>query len=245
MIFLGQAKLPPTLVVDGFVVGARTGGRWRPVEATETRWARGGATTFRAFGVTTIGAKIAGRYKSEEVPPGIYADGPDSERHPILVAGLVPRAPRRASAIPASNPAYTKAMRAYLDRVGLKKARVRITRIVGVDLDGDGTREVLIEAQSSPDAGIVNVAAGMGPNDYSVVLLRAIRGGKVVDLPLATGKTPYADGLRRKLRAIADLDGDGRMEIVLSWDAWEAGGGALWSYRAGRATRQVESGTGV
>lgn len=244
MILLAPLVLPPTLAVDGFVVGARTGGRWRAVSIGQG-WKSRPAALFRPIGVARVGAPVRLRFTEEDVPQGVYVAEPQDARLRVLVAGTTPRAPRRATEIPATNPAYVRAFRGYLDRNGLRAARVRITRIVGADLDGDGTQEVLIEAQSSETAGITNVAAGFGPNDYSVVLLRALRGGKVVEFPLATGKTPAADGLRRKLRAIADLDGDGRMEIVLSWDAWEAGGGALWSYRSGRATRLIESGTGV
>lgn len=234
---------PPTLAIDGFVVGARIGNVWRPVDIKQG-WARRPATAFREIGVTRLGRSIQAKFTDEEVPQGVYLDPSVTVREGILVAGATPRVPRRAVEIPANSATYARTLREFLDAKGLRRAKPRVRRIVSVDLDGDGTKEVLIEARSAEDLDRRSLTASFGHSDYSFVLLRAIHNGRVVTIPIGDAGGPKGDGLLHKLRAIADLDGDGRMEIVTSYTAWEAFGGTLYSYRTGKATKLVQSGSG-
>lgn len=244
MLALALAPLPPTLVVDRYVVGARVGGKWSPVEIGKG-WKSRPPATLREIGVGRLGQTFSARFTDEEVPQGVYLAGDRSIENGILIGGATPRVPRRTTELPKVSTVYAGVLRRYLDTHGLKGAKTRITRIVQVDLDGDGTREILIEARNRDDLDSRGLTVNFGPTDYSVVLLRALRGGRVTETALAPGRTPAADGLVRKLRAIADVDGDGRMEVVLSYSAWEAFGGALWNYRAGTPRLLVEDGSGV
>ncbi len=232
-------------MIDGYVLAAKTAGKWRGVERGQGRWKDLPASTFREIGLGPVGGSVKARFDEEDVPQGVYLRQSGIAPDGVYVGGVTPRALRKVVDYSLRSPIYLKALGGFLSRSGLKGATPRITRVVGVDLDGDGTREVLIEARNREGLGMESLNARFGPRDYSVVLLRSIRGGKVVDQPLGFATARNGDGLVRTLRAVADLDGDGRMEVVTSYVAWEAFGGALWSYRAGKATRLVQNGSGV
>ena len=239
MIGILQTALPPTLVVDGQVVGARVGGKWRRVEYRKGDWGKRPSSAFRQIGIGTLGTVTRHRFLNVEEGGSravFLMDGGNDDA--IRVGGLTPRVPRKVTKLPANSPAYTKALRRFLDSNGLKAAKARIVGLWQADLDGDGTKEVLIEARSRDRAGMEGVADDFRPDDYSLVLLRALRGGKVVDLPLDFATK---ESVHPHLRAVADLDGDGRMEIVLSFSAYDNSGGSLWSYRAGRVVPLVRN----
>ncbi len=229
---------PPSeriLAVDNYVVAHTVRGRWR---AADERFAKGhGTATFRPFGVGTAGgrARKAGFEWSEE-QHGNYVRLQDVRP---LLAGGVPRVPRRVRT-EAPGDVYEATCRRFLAARGLVVAKARVTRVLRVDLDGDGTDETLIEATSG-EASYRTPKGG-----YSLVLLRALRLGKVTETPLEL--TPSAMGgtlAVGQVRAVADLDGDGRMEVLTTTRGLEDFGARLWGYRSGRATMLVENGNGV
>ncbi|MDQ3199797.1 MAG: hypothetical protein M3Q46_11555, partial [Verrucomicrobiota bacterium] len=101
------------------------------------------------------------------------------------------------------------------------------------DLDGDGEEEVLISAtnyQAEDESAGTESRAG----DYSFVLLRQVRAGKV-ETRLIDGefykkdKTFNAPNVHR-VAAILDLDGDGKMELVLTSNYYEGGTTTIYRY---------------
>ncbi len=82
--------------------------------------------------------------------------------------------------------------------------------------------------------------------DYSIVLLRAVRNGKAVNIPLSfdhpkPGEMQYIT----KLLAIADLEGNGKMEIVISSDYYEGISVAVYRLANGDAKLVVDNGVGA
>lgn len=223
------------LAVDNYVVASTFGGRWR---AADERFAKGRRpASFRPFGLGTAGgaARTSGFEWSEE-QHGVYVKRQDVRP---LLAGGVPRAPRRVrEGQPTAE--YEAACRRFLALKGLPVTKARVTRVLRVDLDGDGTDEAMIEATN----GEPSYQSPKGT--YSLVLLRALRGGKVVETALELAPSAPGGTLAvAQVRAVADLDGDGRMEVLTTTRGLEDFGARLWGYRAGRATMLVENGNGV
>lgn len=140
---------------------------------------------------------------------------------------------------------YRKVVRDFLDEAGLKGAKVRLSKVVRADIDGDGTDEVIIEASSRGDLDRVS-SMDTGKDDYSLVLLRHVAkgGAKGAALEFISGRR--GDTLELKqLRGLADLDGDGRMEIVTTGKGYEWNNARLWSFQRGRPRKLLENGEGV
>ena len=236
---------PPetVLAVDNFVVGSRARGGWSAAGVEFAKRHR--ALDFRPFGVGKVGGSSVRRgFVSEEVDGGTYLDSGsevgDRDMAPLL-AGAVPKVPRVVESLPAG-PVYEAACRRFLKSRGVSTPKARITKVFRADLDGDGTSEILIEATSQAEPS----SDGTFPKGaYSFVLLRAIKGGTVVESALEFA-TRSKEGMmeRKRLRGIADLDGDGRMEILTTGLGFEWNNAQLWSYRKGVARKLLENGVG-
>ena len=145
-----------------------------------------------------------------ELPGGIAIQSPNW--NPL------PRTPRPISA---NDPTYVTVVRNILLSSGLKNPEVKITEGYKIDLDGDGNDEVVIVASHFKHG--VSELTGIGhetaAGDYALVLVRKIVAGKVQNIFLVKDIRRAANtaGLPRAyhLSAIADLNGDGRMEIAL------------------------------
>ncbi len=95
-----------------------------------------------------------------------------------------------------------------------------------VDLEGDGSEEVIIVAKQLADDLFAQ------PGDYSVVLLRKIIEGEwqtaILETSIAEPGSPYI--LSHSVAAVADLNGDGKMEIVIDAAYYEGSGSVAYEY---------------
>jgi hypothetical protein len=129
--------------------------------------------------------------------------------------------PRKPRAIDTHDPAYLNVVRAILLSAGLKKPEVNITEGYKIDLDGDGQDESIIVAGHAQHG--VSELSGVGrevaAGDYALVLIRKIVKGQVQTIFVVKDIRRGANtgGLLRgyHISSIADLNGDGRMEIAL------------------------------
>jgi hypothetical protein len=109
---------------------------------------------------------------------------------------------------------------------GLAVANPIVKQLFRTDLEGDGVNEVLVVAEDIqggyfPDAG-----------DYSIAFLRKVIDGTAQNAILGVSVTPdetsFITGF--SIGAVADLSGDGKMEIVLSSAYYEGLGVEVWEY---------------
>jgi len=102
-----------------------------------------------------------------------------------------------------------------LKKNGLKDTEVSVDHVYQVDLDGDGGDEVLIFANH-----YANRLRGDGvlDGDYSLLLLRQLKGNQVQTVPLyeryITEDSQYARAGYIEIVGLLDLNGDGDMEIL-------------------------------
>ena len=168
--------------------------------------------------------------------------GLNVERCVIGISGdwnALPRAPKWQST---QQKVYQDAVRALLSQEGLTGASVNVTAVVRVDLEGDGTEEVLVSA-TTPRKGYPD--SRIAVNDYSLVLLRKLVKGKV-KTSLIVGefyrkREKFAAPGAFTLDAMLDVNGDGVMEVILGWRYYEGIGRSIYEIR-GTAARQVLGG---
>ena len=143
------ANLHPIIEIDtGYFFGASENGKW--IKADQAAKSTGKKTTYQVYSLTKQAGQItAGKTKFvEEVCPDTLTVSLSSKPKDgvIGLAATWNALPRRPVIADATQSVYVEAVRDFLKARGIADPKVRITRILRVDLDGDGEEEVLISA---------------------------------------------------------------------------------------------------
>ena len=153
--------------------------------------------------------------------------------------------PREVKQTSLTDKTYLGIVGGILKLKGLPNAKARIEQAVRVDLDGDGTEEVLISATSYASNPQPSAKAG----DYSFILLRKIVGGKAQNIIISEQyikkAIEFGAPTKFEISSVGDLNGDGKMEIII-YDAYYEGSGAtVYEMKNNKPTKVLESGCGV
>jgi len=120
-----------------------------------------------------------------------------------------------------------------------------VEQIVRVDLDGDGTDEVLVAARHPDTATSIGAEAGF----YSVVLLRRVVGAGVETTVLfedihLEADVDFPSMQTGQVMAVGDLNGDGTMEVALQWQYFEGGGVDIFDVASGSPQKVLTTACG-
>ncbi len=237
---------------DRFVIGGFSGGKWLDSEKAGKAIKPG--ASFRLF--TLKGAK--GKVTAKNVAPeadvctDVWVAELDTmiDDDAIGVSAAWNPMPRPVKSADTNQDAYVKAVTDILTAQGIKKPVVKITQHLRVDLDGDGEEEVLIAATRYPNAegeGSAPMAATAG--SYSFVALRRVIDGRV-DTQIIGGEFyPKTMDFNAPnvyhVGGVLDLDGDGRMEIIMDSQYYEGGDTTVWKLGKKKAEKVLEIACGV
>lgn len=198
----------------------------------------------RQIGSTTIGAVQSG----EEVGGWLAKSSkPFDSENPLIAIGakhnLMPRKPRPQVL---NNPLYQGVVANVLKLEGVNVARPRLTQHVRVDLNGDGTEEVLLVAHSRDEMGRTPRTVR---NDYSMAVLRCVVGGKsktiLLDSDVYKTGQQFTASQRFVLAGCYDLDGDGTLEIAIWSGYYEGDSVQIYKFDGKTARRVLTAGWGV
>ena len=235
-----KAQLHPVVEVHtGYLLGAVANGKWTKHKAAAK--ALKGGEKYRIYGLTgRLGEATGSKTKSA----GEACDGDlvavelslKPEDGVIALAAEWNALPRVPEIISGSEPIYVEAVRSFLEGRGLKNPEVKITQILRVDLDGNSEDEVLISATNnltSDGHSSGEVLAG----SYSFVLLRELAGGAVQTKLIAGefrteanagSEDHFGPALEFEISAVLDINGDGKMEVIVSDTYYEGGGTTIY-----------------
>ncbi len=231
---------------DVWIAGAFDAGRgWRTDEQARllvrqntpfTRYDLRGQAKRLVVGTPELGEAVGGWFATQVNASTNRAP----QEVPLLAlsgaANPIRRIPRPQSL---RNPVYERSAAALLRGKGLTIKRVRLTQHLRIDLNGDGTEEVLLSAHSRD-------AVGREPRvqrgDYALVALRFAAGGRVRTVPLVrevnTRAIPFSAPNGYRILGCADINGDGRLEIALYSHYYEGDGIEIFTFD-GKAVRSV------
>ena len=223
------ADLHPIVEVQsGYLFGAISDGKW--IKADETAKLIGDETTYRVYGLTqALGDAKGDKPKPADAPCEetlAVSLSPETEKGVIAIAAPWNALPRKPQVTDPTQKSYVDALRQFLRTKGIDQPKVKIDNILRVDLDGDGEEEVLISATNyfSKDESVPMRSPAAS---YSMVLLRRVVAGKVETqlivgefYPKAYPKAAQEEGRFNapnayQVIATLDLDGDGKMEVVI------------------------------
>src|SRR5687768_9007150 len=175
------ADLHPIVEMEtDYLFGGSVDGKW--VKAEKAAKSMKGRTVFRVFGLTEeVGKATGGKPKSAkaEVCSDMLEVSLPSEPKEGVIALSAPwnALPRKPQIADPTQQVYVDVVREFLESRRMSDPKVKITRIVRVDLDGNGEEEVLINATNYPDdEPPMDIAV---PDGYSMVILRRMVAGKV------------------------------------------------------------------
>ncbi len=224
---------PPVIVGPESVAGWWDGSGWVSAEGRLAQIPAMGGESYR---VVRLGEPIrtargsAPRPGCEIIPgasrieiPGLVRES-GRQPPPIAVSNVQDPRPRPVEELNPASIVYREVAAALLKERGVDDPDADVVQVVKADLDGDRRNEVIVVAERIADEGLFAQAG-----DYSLVFVR-----RKVDERLTTtvvkeripmpkpGETPFV--MSHRVAAIADLNGDGRMELALSGRYYEGAG---------------------
>jgi hypothetical protein len=222
---------PPLVVSSSGLLGYYDGTNWVPGEAVVD--IEGG----EEYQVVDLGG-IAGSATGSSLQicepsqtPIIELDPPlpvgHTEPGAIAITGaswnVVPRTVTTDGAAP---PDLIAEATAFLDSRGLSDPEPVAAQYLTFDLEGDGGEEELLVIRRIPENLFGNA------DSYSLVLMRKLidveHATLVIEFSQGAGDNPYV--VFHAATAVADLNGDDKMEIVIDGYYYEGSGTAAWEY---------------
>lgn len=229
-VLIGFLNSPPLVAVydvhTGRLLGGARDAQW--VDAETTAAALLGGETYDYYHLVMQEGQATGSAPQTEggVCPGISLTLTSEPPHPaaLAVAGASwDVAPRLAGTVEETG-AHRQAIADLLHDEGLEVSAtdVLIREMFTIDLDGNGMQETIIRASRlKADGSTPEVDAG----DYAVVAVQMDVDGQVYTEPLVVDVYSQAQELaypwRYKTSGLLDLDGDGKLEVVLTGVRWE------------------------
>lgn len=249
-------ELHPIIEIQtGYLLGASGDGKW--IKADETAKSMANETTYRLYGATTaLGQAKSGPPKNEDEPCADTLSvelSPKPDKAVIAIAANWNALPRKVEVLDPTQKVYLDAVRDFLKTKGINEPKVKIENIFRVDLDGDGQEEVLISATNylaKEESVPIRSPAG----SYSIVLLRRLVAGKV-QTQLVEGEFHPKGYVAKddsfdapnayKVIAVLDLDGDGKMEIVVGSRYYEGEATTIYRCDPKKLEQVLSAGCGV
>jgi hypothetical protein len=236
-----QTKVVPILEMKvGGLMGGVLNGQFISAKATAAKLK--GSTDYELFtmmgheeGIMTGKKPTAG----EDVCPDFYTVDVEDKADTGVALGEGFKwnpVPRAAASLSLTDPTYVKAASDFLKTKGIVASSPKLTQLYRVDLDGDGHVEVILTATKYSN----DLSSTAKKGDYSFTILRTVVAGKVKTILLGgdfiTKGFAFGAPNTYEVSSVADLNGDGKMEIILHSAYYEGSESSVYQFSKGLLT---------
>jgi peptidoglycan hydrolase-like protein with peptidoglycan-binding domain len=152
--------------------------------------------------------------------------------------------PRPITQLDLTSAGYDNTISAALNVVGLPNATIGLVQGFQTDIDGDGTQEVVLTAEHRAD-GTDHVTPSAKAGDYSAVMI--VKDGKatLVVYEIHTRDVEFGAPLEFRVVGVADLNGDSRMDLVVSSSYYEGTTTTVYDLLPEGPREAISTGCGV
>lgn len=251
-LVLALAHRDGIIAIDDLVVGQVKKGVWRTTDKGKTdpvrmlRLRNGFALGLDGT-LSQVDATV--KYFEDDGPEGLHSWYVEPKSEDVATwFGPQPPVPTILKVSPTS-PTYVAVLAGFLKSKGIK-AEARLESVVLADLDGNGTREAVLFAQSLPEEEMWGTLSLTGenkhPQDYAGVLIRYVSGKTTKILPAiwTDGRKCGLEGFW-KFAGAWDLDGTPGLELLVASRYYEASGGMVLRFSKGKLKTLAEHVIGV
>lgn len=250
-----NADVVPLLdVKSGYLLGGSRDGQWLGAKTT-ARSLKSGVNyrvfgTMRALGNSTATAPKSQGAPCEETLWSKISSASLRSKAEFALGGAHNALPRVFRAQNPNQVTYRKVVAAILKSHGIARPNVQIAQLWRVDLDGDGTPEVLLTATRKADHGDpMHIEPASRAGDYSLVLLRKIVRGKLENVLLNSEFYPRSKPFNapnfHRLAAVFDANGDGKMEVLIRSRYYEGDSTSLYEIQGAKPRAVLTEGCGA
>ena len=240
-LFSADAVAPPVKpIVEpdfGILLGGVQAGQW--LDAPTTAAALHGGERCRLY--SSAGAAGEATGGKPEADPGcsffhlfnVSVAPAAKTRGTIALGGDWDPLPHTPSEESIDDPTYRRAVAGLLQEQGIANPNVQLTRVLRVDLEGDGIGEAVIAATYyATDEALHALAGSVEAGDYSLIVIHRMGQQGAEMIPVVAvyyPKTEDVGGFQNDLRAILDLNGDGVLEVIVDSGAYEFSATSVFS----------------
>lgn len=159
----------------------------------------------------------------------------------------VPRVPRLERT---NQQVYIKAVGDELKRMGLANPKVKVSQVIRIDLEGDGSAEVLVSATNyAAQYEGLEITPNAAAGDYSIVFMRKVVNGKVQTIPIIgevyTEDKEFSAPSQHSISAVLDLNNDKVMDIVTHGFYYEGDWHSVYEVKGTQVEEVLACGCGV
>ena len=235
----------------GYLIGGINAGKWiESIDATDSVKPGTKLPVYGVLGnVGTVGVvKLDTQNEPCEDRPIVKLRPPKMTNAQIAFTANWNALPRKPKSVGKDQQTqHAGIVREFLRERGLRDPIVHISQIVSVDLDGDGLDEFVISATHYKNGD--EIPEEPSANTYSFVMIERVVEGKtkaeLVDgefYPEAKGDTPPN---RFQIAALLDLNGDGKIDIVLRSAYYEGDEISVYEYQPTSIKKVLSVGCGL
>lgn len=232
---------------SAYVLGGVQGQTWRDAPAVAPLLSGGeryrvlpnqGTETTATASRPKQGAEMCAATYTVTMNPALTGDA-------VAVGGTWQLQPRTPRELPVTDPALKQAVAALLQSKGIAQPDVRITRATQIDLEGDGSNDVVVTATRLTSQDVTDAAAG----DYSVVAVQKTINGTPTLVELQGNYFVQAGDFvapnQYRVLGILDLNGDGVLEVVVNGTYYEGTSTSAFGVEGMNARTLLTTGCGV